>query len=266
MVSKKEQYQKLVERRRACDCCSEFGLTNGAKILKDKNKEDINEIGQWTASYTPTSKGSLNAKIVILGQDWGTIEEYNNFINSGEIGKSPTSEYEFNTSPTNKNLEIGLKEIDKEVDLKEGDFGECFMTNEILCYKAGNMSAKIDNRCYKNCTEKFLNALLEIIQPKIIIVLGKATFNALVKNGKDNNLFKDKKNAYKKNWGYNKTIEYGLEGNFIYSVGNVEILVFPMAHTGALGVLNRNRHQNAREFIKDWEDLSDYLKDNAILK
>ncbi|WP_293663436.1 uracil-DNA glycosylase family protein [uncultured Phascolarctobacterium sp.] len=264
MVNKKEQYQKLVEKRQACRCCSDFGLKNGEEILKAKQKKDINEIGQWTASYTPTSKGSLNAKIVILGQDWGTIEEYNNFINSGEIGKFPTSEYEFNTSPTNKNLEIGLKEIDKEVDLKKGNFGECFMTNAILCYKTGKMSTKIKDENYRRCIQKFLYELLDIIKPEIIIVLGKQTFNAVVQCSKGNLV--DEGNVYKKSWYYNRTILHGLKGNFKYCLKEHEILVFPMAHTGALGVLNRNRHQNAREFIKDWEDLSDYLKDNSILK
>jgi uracil-DNA glycosylase len=54
-----------------------------------------------------------------------------------------------------------------------------FFTNAILGIKKNGMSSKVKAIWEKESTEEFLKPLIEIIQPKIIITLGKVAYYSI---------------------------------------------------------------------------------------
>ena len=68
-MTKEEQYNALVEKRKACKKCSNCGLINPSQI--ESGKFDSDEIGPWTRWH-----GNLNADVMIIGQDWGREAEF----------------------------------------------------------------------------------------------------------------------------------------------------------------------------------------------
>lgn len=261
---KYKAYQKLVKERQACTCCKNFNMKNGNDILKEN---DINDIGLWTYSHTP-GEYNLDAEILIIGQDWGNEKYINKFIEKRKQNAYHTKKnIPLNKSKdiTTENLYKALSELGSKIDLSKQETPKSrnyFLTNIVLCYKTqDNMNAKVHKECYVNCKNRFLDKLINIIEPKIIITLGRNTFEYFW-NTYDSNKKKCCHQEYRKSWSFSKIIEQGLEGNFKYMVGNNQIIVFPMAHTGKLGTINRQKSlgsNNSDAFLIDWEKLNKYI-------
>jgi hypothetical protein len=117
-MDKSAEYVHLVQQRKRCQLCTRDGLVNPAEIVPNL---DSNEIGPWTRW-----QGNLNAKLMIVGQDWGD----DRYFCKNDGREAPAN-------PTNETLrrlirELGI-EIDSPCDL--GRDGDLYFTNAILGLK-----------------------------------------------------------------------------------------------------------------------------------
>lgn len=161
-MNKKTKYEQLVEKRKQFQFSD--GLLNPSQI--ENGIYDRNHIGPWSVW-----QGNLNAKILLIGQDWSDI---NYFIdNEGR---------DLDENPTNKNL-IELFQVLK-IDIGSPSQSKLeaptFFTNAILGIKTkGKMAGKVSTSWARESTIAFLIPLLEIIEPEIIITLGTIAYNEI---------------------------------------------------------------------------------------
>lgn len=163
MKTKQQKYDALVQERKACRLCT--GLYNPAEPAL--RRFDSNQIGPWSRLH-----GDLDAQLLIVGQDWGGVKYYND--NSG-LDKL--------NNPTMCNLEQLLHHIGIRVSVTtyaDQDRG-VFLTNAVLCLKAGNLQAKIKPAWVTNCGSHFLRQQIEIVRPKVVVGLGAFAFHAVLR-------------------------------------------------------------------------------------
>lgn len=162
-LSKVEIYNELVKSRKSCDACKECGLTNpSAERIR---KFDSEQIGPWTRW-----NGDLNAQILIVGQEWGSITT---FIKQKGLDRAD--------SPTNEMLVYLLASVG--VDLKKApnyfeDSG-VFLTNAALCLKEGTDSSAVREQWFKNCGERYLAKQVDLVQPQIVVAIGKQAYRGI---------------------------------------------------------------------------------------
>ena len=100
------------------------------------------------------------------------------------------------------------------------------------------------------CANKYMERLIRIIRPKIIIVLGRSAFEALhcmenlsvkcldpIKSGKES---------------YAEMIQH----RYQIDLGDEKIDVFPVYHPGANSQMNRTFEQQ----LEDWKKISEHYK------
>lgn len=223
---KQETYQQLVEKRKKCSLC--HGLYNPQAI---NPAQDVNEIGFWSSW-----QGSLNARIMVVGQDWADVSIY---LKEGSK--------EDDTNPTNRNLITLFNSIGVSVkppSLKEKN-PDLFFTNAILCLKKGDKKMQEPTRkeWYQNCDRHFLKPLIELVQPQVVIALGEKATNGML-------------HAYSKKTfsGFLDAVE--IEDGIRLSE---KTRLFPVYHCGRRGV---NCNRNMDEQLADWVKIERYL--NAI--
>lgn len=69
MLTKQERYDRLVSERKQCRCQECRPLCNQSQICG--GAYDYNQIGSWSLWH-----GNLDAKIVVVGRDWGSAEDW----------------------------------------------------------------------------------------------------------------------------------------------------------------------------------------------
>lgn len=162
LVPKEENYQALVQSRKFCHNCSE--LKNPVDCLD--SAFDSDHLGPWTRW-----QGNLNAKLMIIGQDWGDLAY---FLKNAGV-ESPKN-------PTNSNLvklaaSIGVA-IDPLPKLSEFE-GQVFLTNAILCLKEGGLQGAVKQEWFNNCGTKHLKPTIDLVQPKILVSLGARVYTTI---------------------------------------------------------------------------------------
>ncbi|MDE5741864.1 MAG: uracil-DNA glycosylase family protein [Oscillospiraceae bacterium] len=237
-------YNKLVLDVKNCSKlydCNKFGR------IKLKKCDICNEINLWT--YWQGGVDNLNAKILLVGQDWGCVskssEQILNYIISRE-DFSGKSYMDNNTSKTDKNLcdlflEIGY-------DVRNDNLQDLFFTNFVLCYREKGLSGCFKQRWANNCSSYFIR-LVKIIQPKVIICLGRSVYYSVMRT------FEQKAVSDR----YNNIIE---KGEQTVCVDDFSVHIFPMAHCGVMGTNNRNKDANCNGLDlqnKDWKAIKKYL-------
>jgi DNA polymerase len=223
--SKQELYRELVEKRKNCTVCN--GIKNPSIVCSLYDKF---EIGPWTIW-----QGSLDAKVMVVGQDWGDIDSY--------IKDKGMDE---DNNPTNKNLVTLLTSIGIQVKGPESKAKceELFFTNAILCLKdgEGGLQAETQDQWYNNCCRYFLKPLIEIVQPKAVVTLGEKAMIAILSEYNIKTRFKSFKQAVE----------------FVPGIKlNDETTLFPVYHCGARGV-NINR-KGIEQHKKDWSKIKQCL-------
>jgi len=154
MKNKEKDYKALVEKRKICTLCK--NLRNPSDVNPDY---DSDEIGMWSLW-----QGDLNAKIMVVGQDWGDIDTYKDWKGRDK-----------DTNATNTNLIKLLSIIGYNIKSPETSNTKnngLFFTNAVLCLKKGGMQAKVKREYYENCMSTFLKPLIQLIKPNLIISLG----------------------------------------------------------------------------------------------
>lgn len=159
----------------------------------------------------------------MIGQDWGDIKYY--LDNKG---------IDADSNPTNKNLIelIKVLNIDIGTPSNPNKSAPVLFTNAIFGIKDNGMSSKVKDSWGKECTKVFLEPLIEIIKPKIIITLGKYAFKSV----KD--LYKLKEEPVLKNLINKNPIR----------VDNK--IIFAFYHCGGLGLANRKLELQKEDWNK----------------
>jgi DNA polymerase len=155
-VDKGAAYRELVARRKACRQCA--GLMNPSACCG--GRFDLDQIGPWTLW-----QGALDARVLIVGQDWGDTRYFTKWAGRDQ----PQG------NPTNENLKRLLASIGIQIGRPRDPQGQVvFMTNMILCLKtAGGLQGDVEYEWACNCAGRFFRPLMDIIRPEVIIALGK---------------------------------------------------------------------------------------------
>jgi hypothetical protein len=164
MISQKEQkYLDLVEKRKHCNFC--HALKNPSKYPK----YDSAGIGPWSQW-----QNGLDAEILVVGQDWGDFKSFE---------KIRGREEEDNC--INKNLQKLFRDalgISLENPASGKKNGRLFFTHSILCLKKRGLSASLEQKYAVDCCSKFLKPLIQCIEPKVVITLGKIAYESIVRS------------------------------------------------------------------------------------
>lgn len=160
---KRNQYINLVSDRKSCTLCKDYGLTNPSEV--QKGKFDSDQIGPWTRW-----NGDIDAHVLIAGQDWGAI---NTFIK--QRGKDRPD------SGTNEMLLYLLASIGLDVKVAPNmrSNSGVFLTNAALCLKEGTDSSPVRSEWFTNCGAAFLRPQIKLINPRVVVALGKEAYLAI---------------------------------------------------------------------------------------
>jgi len=225
-MKKLEIYNSLVRQRKNCQSCR--GLVNPAEC--EGGKFDSSEIGPWTLW-----QGNLNAKIMIVGQDWGDKAYFKKWKGADQ----PSG------NPTDSNLQQLLRQLLIEIK-NPGELQEhkIFMTNLILCLKDGGLQAPIQDEWLTNCCKKFFRNLVELIRPRVVLALGKRVSEAIL------DVYGI---PYCKTWTLTQLMQSGPFNLFDTTY------LFPVYHCGASGV---NRNRSFEDQKADWKKVADWVRRN----
>jgi uracil-DNA glycosylase len=231
IMNRIEEYKSLVGKRKKCSLCK--GLYNPSSVLD--GIYDTDQIGPWTCW-----QGKLDADVVVVGQDWADIDYFKEVC-----GRCKPS------NPTNENLRKLLSGIGLTIKRpQEPQDQVLFLTNLILCLKPnhkeegkkGGLQGPVDDEWFANCSYTFFKPLMDIVNPKIIIALGKEPSKSIL------TLYGI---SYSKSAPLSEMIKQSP-----YILMNTMVL-FPVYHCGAGGV-NRNRSMSEQQ--EDWSKIGKYLK------
>ena len=162
MESKAVQYRELVADRQACQRCHSIGLTNPASV--QRGEFDGEEVGPWTRW-----NGDLNARIVVIGQEWGDVASFER-----QRGLDTPS-------PTNRMLRELLASVGVAIAEapRRSSSGGVFLTNAALCLKIGGAQAEVKAQWFDNCAQAFLRTQVELVRPKVVVTLGQRAYVAM---------------------------------------------------------------------------------------
>lgn len=219
--------------------------------------DDCKEINLWTYWQ---GRGNLDAKIMLVGQDWGSpkdaSEQY--MAQFAEINDGKRASYWLDgLSDTDKNLIKLFHSLDSDYDISSGKpyHPDLFFTNFVLGYRNKGFSGNLQARWLKE-NQEFFFRLANIIEPKVIICLGRSAFRGVM-------------------MAFGRNVRIGSYNTFITGISNpVELslesgakaFVFAEAHCGVMGTLNRNRLKDPDGTTgidlqkKDWARIRDYIK------
>lgn len=240
----------------------------GGKYSKDEPFvlrwcEECKEINLWTYWQGRRNQGH-KADILLLGQDWaspwedGKLREYLVSVLASEDGCSQRyiEAISNNSSPTDIMLAKLFNSLGAEYDPFIADNPKLFFANLCLGYRNYGSSRGL----YKsrlNDDVQFIDELIKIVEPKLIVCLGKDTYEAFVKKTKSKPISQEK-NFYKR---------FTDGKNYAMYAGKIP--VYGQAHPGPLGVSNRKRYNDVLEsdnktgeelMIDDWSYMKQWLR------
>lgn len=252
LMSKKEEYQALVsdvkqfyEGHEKLHSCEPVYLTW---------YDDCEEINLWTYWQ---GRGNLDARIMLVGQDWGSPADASDqyMAQFSEINKGNRSSYWLDgSSITDTNLIALFSSIGYDISSGKPWDPDLFFTNFVLGYRNKGFSGKFKTSWLKE-NKSFFFRLANIIEPEIIICLGRHTFYGVMMAF----------NHKIKISGYNAFITGEDNPVRITLSSGKAVYVFAEAHCGAMGTLNRNRLHDTEGLTgielqkKDWRRIKDYL-------
>lgn len=141
------------------------GYINPADIFDGKY-----DAGFFVSPFT-RSASNLNAEIMLIAQDWASVESLSKLDRqtSEELIFKGYSEH----LPTNRRLRFLLKEY------LNVDFSDTYATNLFVFIKHGSISAKIKTSDLVYSAEKFTLREISIVKPRIVICLGATVFKII---------------------------------------------------------------------------------------
>ena len=144
--------------------------------------EDGDQINLWTywQGYQLKDIDKMGVDILLVGLDWGNVDKPENEKVLKEIIKirrgDKNAKY-IADSPTDKRLEwLFFESFNAEI-MKRNPGYRLFFTNYSLGYRIGNQSEAGDNsKSLMKLDKELFEKLVSAIKPKIIICLGKDTY------------------------------------------------------------------------------------------
>ena len=222
-ISKHDQYSKYVRLRKPCKECN--GLVNPHDC---KAEYDSSHIGPWSRW-----QGNLDAKLMVVGQDWGTPKyflDWKGFDN-------PKNDTCVNLMTLLSSVGINIpKPSNVEQD------GEIFLTNAILCLKPGNLQDPVEDAWFQNCGKRFLKPLIQTVKPKVLVALGEKAHITISEA-----------------WDipYVRPKTYGILVERVGKSGGIKlpngVLLFPVYHCGTK-VINTGTRPLAKQ-LTDWKPI-----------
>jgi len=150
-----ESLSQLVVDRKACRICVDKDpgkIFNGSQ--KDFDPPVVSYWSQWLGNPKPL--------VLVVGQDFSNFAYFEK--NQGKVG-----------AQANKNLYELLTVAG--ITVGPPPFSDhkapVFLTNSILCLKAGSMSGPIKNSWVRDCSDNRLPPLVQFLSPKIVIGMGR---------------------------------------------------------------------------------------------
>ena len=195
------------------------------------------EINLW--SYW---QNSLDAKIMLVGQDWGcpcdeaskTTMHRIRQVNDGGIEQFFPNLSGKNVNPTDGNLTELFRVLGYDLTTKEPDL---FFTNFIFGYRDHDTSGPFRQKWLRDDAPYF-KRLAEIIEPEVILCLGKNTYEGVIYalTGRTKSIK-----------GYNRFLDSGENYHNIQLDIGQSARVYAVAHRGTIGTMNRNRGKKAAD-------------------
>lgn len=147
--------------------------------------QDADHIGNFS-----TWAHDLNAKVVIVGQDYADVKTYKR--DQGRVQLCPiTGDAPVGCWSTETNYRLRQLVLELGLDIGSPSTGSdscgVFLTNAVLCLKPEPMNAPNPAKVYANCAERFLRETIDIVKPQAVIALGlQATRATLLAFSNDN--------------------------------------------------------------------------------
>ncbi len=264
---------RIDEYKRLCDyvkrAYNEIEVANellyaGQDKTYMKSYSLCDEINLW--SYWQ-GRGVYHPNIMLIGQDWGCPFSSKNAGIVERIYKCKTQPvnpeedrtcYYFDDLNENSfvfKTDTNLAELFRSLDMGYDDllhvrYDDLFFTNVCLGYRSNGNSGNFKKSWIAEVEKYVYPKLIDVLQPKVIICLGKETYESFLKTME----VKDSRDRS----DYNQFIE----ANNLkpYEIKNIPIFAF--AHCGSMGTLNRNNGENSSLDIQksDWGHIKKYLK------
>lgn len=243
---KELRYRELIEKVR-----SSYLAYDGPPDGKDPRLcwcDECREINLW--AYW---QGNLNAEILLAGQDWGCTDgAAEGFIQKIKSAKEGCSfgYMDGNSNPTDRRL-VELFKNTFDIDILQTN-ERVFFTNFVLGYRNKGTSGGFKKDWIRH-DKDFFRELVEIIEPKVILCLGRNTFEGV--------LTAFDKRAHVRIKGFNGFIESGNNPVSAQLRSGKTVNIFALAHCGNMGTLNRNqkKHMRLDAQILDWQRIKYYL-------
>ena len=223
------------------------------------------EINLWTYWQ---GYNAMAPKILVIGQDFGcpfggAFGEEADIIESIEKTEKDGGIHHFDVYADKKKSEtdINLAELLRCLDCGYDDvlnrrYDDIFFTNICLGYRSNKNSGNFKKSWITEIEKNAYPRLLTILQPKVIVCLGKTAYESFLvaMNKKDE---RDRKDYY----------SFIDENNAApFEIGGIPVFAF--AHCGVMGTLNRNASKCAANEkvtksldvqVEDWKHLCKYL-------
>ncbi len=226
---KRRKYEQLIDDVR--EYYERRSETDGPSFPFSWCESCKDEINLWTYWQ---GRGNLSPDVLVVGQDWGRADKDDPCIKN--IEAKPERFYfedvEHSRFSTDRNLAELIHELDNEWRPLERRCGELFFTNFILGYRIGKSTGGDVLKWVTPQVEDHFKRLIAILEPKVILCLGKATYFAAVKSLTG-------KTPARRMWAEvagGAPIEVAF-GKWIYPI-------FPLnhpSHNGAMSIRNRDR-------------------------
>lgn len=193
---------------------------------------------------------------IFVGQDWGCPDNFPRTIanidamNHGAAWRYFASNEAFLT-------DTHLAELFKEIsydDIINTQYSDLFFANIVLGYRIHGSSGDCKEEWIEHDLDYFYR-LVHILQPKVILCLGRNTFEGVFKAFHEENPIAKE--------SYNLFIESRIVPN-IKVFDRETIPVFPLAHSGSYGTMNRYAasgrcRADLQKQKEDWWYINDYL-------
>lgn len=220
-LSKEEALKKIVAKRRS------DGL-KGYRRLGDYQG------GLFDCEFvSPYSKGAHNfdSNVMVMLQDWSSDHALQRSKGPSELGHD-------SKLPTNRRLDSLLRSA------LGMELHDTYATNLFPYIKDGGLSSRIPFGDLVFAAEEFAIPQIRIVAPRLVVCLGKNTFNALrvavAKLGLASGLSRCHDMAS------------AIDSPFGIKFGGHTIAIWAQAHTGAWGQRNRNKDDPERT-SEDWK-------------
>ena len=219
------------------------------------------EINLW--SYW---QNSLDARIMLVGQDWGCPCDESSLSTMQRIRQvnEGTGEAFFpdfdgaSIWTTDNNLAVLFQILGYDIHKKQPDL---FFTNFVLGYRNHGTSGSFRQKWLRDDAPYF-KPLAEIVEPKVILCLGKSTYEGVVYS---------LTGQMKRINGFNRFLDSGENYQDIPLDAGHSVRVYAVAHCGTIGTMNRNRGKkkpdgsplSSRDLTiqkQDWEKFKNDLR------